>query len=123
MIWKVVVNQSGNEIYLLDSELNVPEGHVVIAETANPDYLAPPQVPESVTMRQGRLALLAYGLLDTVNEAIQAIEDPAVRKAAMIEWEYAQTIDRNSQFVSTMIEQLGLSTTQRDQLFILASTL
>ncbi|MDV7395906.1 hypothetical protein RZS08_31230, partial [Arthrospira platensis SPKY1] len=83
----------------------------------------PIAIPQSVTMRQGRLALLGAGLLDAIDGAINAIEDPVQKSAARIEWEYAQTIDRQSQFVANMAEQLGLTDEQMDQLFLQASQL
>lgn len=88
----------------------------------NPDKLKP-QVPEQVTMRQARLALLAAGLLDDVEEAIAAIPDPVQRKAAQIEWEYANMIERQSEFVQQLAVGLGLSTEQLDDLFMQAAAL
>ena len=86
-------------------------------ETAVPKVI----VPQSVTMRQARLALLGIGLLDDVAAAIAAIPDPVQRKAAEIEWEYAQTVDRNSPFVQQLSAGLGLTDEQKDQLFRTAS--
>lgn len=85
--------------------------------------LAKPSVPTSVTMRQARLALLAIDLLDDVDAAIAAIPDPLQRRAAEIEWEYAQTVDRNSIFTMQLSAGLGLTSDQLDNLFLQASTL
>ena len=91
------------------------------------DYVAPspvpPTVPQSVTMRQARLALLGIGLLDDVDAAIAATPDPAQRKAAEIEWEYAQTVDRNSPFTQQMAAGLSLTAEQLDALFTQAAGL
>ena len=84
---------------------------------------APPTVPASVTMRQARLALLGIGLLDDVYAAIAAIPDPVQRKAAEIEWEYAQTVDRNSPFTQQMAAGLNLTAEQLDALFTQAAGL
>lgn len=81
------------------------------------------KVPRTVTMRQGRLALLAAGLLDQVETALSAIPDETDRRMAQIEWEYAQTIDRNSTWVSNLADSLGLSDDQLDDLFTAASTI
>jgi hypothetical protein len=81
------------------------------------------KIPKSVTMRQGRLALLATGKLSLVQAAIDAIPDEAMKAAAQIEWEYAQTIDRDSAFTQQMAAGLGLTDADLDQLFTLASTL
>ncbi len=85
--------------------------------------LAKPPVPQSVTMRQARLALLGIGLLDDVDAAIAAIPDPVQRKAAEIEWEYATVIDRNSSLVTVLSAQLGLDAATLDNLFLAGGTL
>ena len=85
--------------------------------------LAKPPVPQSVTMRQARLALLGIGLLDDVDAAIAAIPDPVQRKAAQIEWEYATVIERNSSLVTVLSAQLGLDAATLDSLFLAGSTL
>ena len=82
-----------------------------------------PQVPQSVTMRQARLALLGAGLLDDVNSAIAAIADDAQRRAAEIEWEYAATVDRASPFTQQLASGLGLTSEQLDSLFTQAAAL
>jgi hypothetical protein len=87
------------------------------------EQLAQKRAMMSVTMRQGRLVLNSMGLLDMIEDAIASIEDPVDRKNAEIEWEYAQTIDRNSKFVKDIIDQLNLTEEQVDQMFELASTL
>jgi hypothetical protein len=91
-------------------------------------YSAPPVavavavVPTSVTMRQARLALLSAGLLSSVDMAITSLADPA-KSEAQIEWEYAQTVDRNAGLVPAMASALGMTEIQIDDLFILAATL
>ena len=77
----------------------------------------------TVTMRQARLALLGAGLLTHVDAAIAAIPDPVQRKAAEIEWEYAQTVDRNSPFTQQMAAGLSLTAEQLDALFTQAAGL
>lgn len=76
------------------------------------------KVPISVTMRQGRLALLQAGLLAQVQSAIDAQGD-----AEKIEWEYAQTIDRNSPLVAALAAALSLDDAALDSLFISAANL
>ena len=96
-----------------------------LAEGNTPEPADPivPPVPQSVTMRQARLALLGVGLLDDVDAAIAAIPDPVQRKAAEIEWEYAQTVDRNSPFTQQMAAGLTLTAEQLDALFTQAAGL
>ena len=81
------------------------------------------RIPSVVTMRQGRLALLHFGLLDAVDAAIAGMTNEAEKRAAQIEWEYAQEIDRNSPWVQNLSGALGLSESQLDELFKLAANL
>ena len=96
-----------------------------LAEGNTPEPADPivPVVPQSVTMRQARLALLGIGLLDDVDAAIAAIPDPVQRKAAEIEWEYAQTVDRNSPFTQQLAAGLALTAEQLGALFTQAAGL
>lgn len=79
-------------------------------------------VPDEVTMRQARLALLGAGLLDDVETAIDAMSDPA-KAAARIEWDYSNTLRRDHPLVATLGAGLGLTGGQLDDLFIAAGAL
>ena len=83
----------------------------------------PPVIPQSVTMRQARLALLSTGYLDRVQEAFANIPDEQVKKAAQIEWEYTGTVERQSPFCTQMAALLGLSSDDLDRLFMAAAAL
>lgn len=78
------------------------------------------KAPASVTAAQARLALLAAGLLDLVQPAIDALPEPG-RSAAQIQWEFGATVDRSNQFTIALATALQLSETQMDDLFIAAS--
>lgn len=78
--------------------------------------------PLRCTRRQGRLALLQSGLLDAVEASIAAIDDPATRRAAQIEYE-ADTWERGNAFLQAMWAQQGGTPEQLDDLFALAVTL
>jgi hypothetical protein len=82
----------------------------------------PPVVPQTVTMRQARLALLQSGKLAAVATAIAAMASPQ-KEAAQIEWEYSQTVERQRPFVLLLGADLGLSDVQLDALFIVAAAL
>ncbi len=79
-------------------------------------------IPQVVTMRQARLALLSQGILNDVDVALQALADPD-KSGAIIEWEYSQTVERNRPFVALLGAALALSDAQLDDLFILAVAL
>ncbi|MDR1350850.1 MAG: hypothetical protein LBJ59_08785 [Zoogloeaceae bacterium] len=81
-----------------------------------------PGVPQSVTMRQARLALLGAGLLDAVNAAIAGMAS-VEGKAAQIEWEFAQEVRRDNPLFAALSAQMGLSDAQLDELFIAGAAL
>lgn len=94
----------------------------VIGDATIVGYVAPPspppiiEVPQSVSMRQARLALLSADLLASVNSAIAAGSE-----AAQIEWEFASEVMRSSPLVSGLASALNLTETQIDGLFVSAS--
>ena len=69
-------------------------------------------VPQQVTMRQARLALLNAGLLDDVEVVIAA-----AGREAQLEWEYAAAVDRNNPAVAIVQQQKALTDAQIDDLF------
>ena len=69
-------------------------------------------VPQQVTMRQARLALLSAGLLDDVEMVITA-----AGRAAQLEWEYAAVLDRSNPAVAIVQQQKALTDAQIDDLF------
>lgn len=82
----------------------------------------PPPVPDSVTMRQARLALLNHALLSSVAPAISSLSEPA-RTKAQIEWEYSNALERDNPFIATLGVALGLNAAAIDALFVEAATL
>ena len=87
------------------------------------EYIPPVAiVPNVVTMRQARLALLANGLLADIETEIANMAEPD-KSAVTIEWEYSQTVERDRPFVTTLGSLLGLSDAELDDLFVLAATL
>ena len=81
-----------------------------------------PPVPQSVTMRQARLALEAVGKLDDVDAAIAALPLPT-RKKAQIEWEYSNEVQRHNGIVSQLGPALSLTEAEIDALFVAAAAL
>lgn len=82
----------------------------------------PAHVPEAVTMRQARLALLGAGVLATADAAIAGM--PGIEgDAARIEWGYAHEVRRDAPLVAGMAAVLGLTEEQLDSLFVTAASL
>lgn len=80
----------------------------------------PVKVPQSVEMRQARLALLGAGLLSKVDAAIAALPSPQ-KEAAQIEWEYSNQVHRDRALVRSLAPALQLTDAQVDALFIAAA--
>lgn len=80
------------------------------------------EVPQSVTMRQARLALLQAGVLPAVNAAVAAMPG-AAGDAARIEWEFSSTVERHRLLVEALGASLGMTAEQLDDLFRTAATL
>lgn len=91
--------------------------------TPEPYAPPPPGIPQEVTRRQARQALLLGGLVDKVQPAIDAIADPTQRALMQIEWEDSQTFQRSRPALISLATALGLDDAQLDALFIKADTL
>lgn len=75
-------------------------------------------VPQSVTMRQARLQLLAIGKLTDVETAVAGMG-----AEAQIAWDYSSMVGRNHALVAPMQALLGYTEAQMDELFIAAAAL
>jgi len=105
------------EVESLDFMPNLIDGSVggIGWEYINGELIEPTptiEVPQMLTPRQARLALIAVGLLDEVDTLL------AGNKAMQIWWEYSLDIQRNHEHIVTMGGALGLAETQLDDLFI-----
>jgi len=89
---------------------------------AHVSLTAAQQIPQVVTMRQARLALLGAGLLAQVDAAIEALPEPQ-KSAARIEWDYSSEVHRDRAFVQQLGAALGLTDQQLDDLFTQAAAL
>lgn len=74
--------------------------------------------PAVVTMRQARLALHNAGILPAVETCMATAPKPV-----QIEWEFADTVPRSSELVTSIGAQLGLTSEQIDALFVAAKAL
>ena len=88
-----------------------------------PQYEQSLVVPESITNRQAKLALLAAGMLDDAESAIAGISDAATRRAVQIEWDYAGEFRRDWPTLEKLAAIMGLTTEDVDALFIAGAAL
>lgn len=77
-----------------------------------------PTVPNQISSRQIRLALIAAGKdPDAIAAAINQIEDEAQRKSAIIEWEYASHVERQHPMIAVVGALLGMTESEVDAIF------
>lgn len=117
-----------NKLHSIEPEFAhlLPTGCVPISEAEadaiRASQILAPAVPQSVTMRQARLALLGSGKLAAVNSAVAGMPG-AAGEAARIEWEYSGMVERDKALVQALAPVLGLNDAQLDALFVAAAAL
>jgi hypothetical protein len=75
-------------------------------------------VPQSVTPRQARRALLTWGITAAqVTAFIDAIEDEQEKATAQIDWEYATEIRRDNPLIAAFAAYLEKTTEEVDDFF------
>lgn len=95
------------------------EAIISIYDSHNPEKEV---VPDSVTMRQARLALLKAGKLQAVNNAIAAMTG-SQGEAARIEWDYSNEVRRSQPLTIALAQAIGMTEEEMDALFIEAAKL
>lgn len=84
---------------------------------------AEPIIPQSVTRRQARQALLLRGKLALVQPAIDAIPDSTQRGLMQIEWDDSQDFVRSRASVIAIGSAIGYDSDGLDEVFSFAATL
>lgn len=82
-----------------------------------------PTIPQSVTRRQARQALLLAGRLQDVQPAIDAIADPLQRGLVQIEWDDSQEFQRARPTLIALATAIGMTDQDLDNLFTQAALL
>ena len=99
----------------------IPEGSSY--ETIEFDDSPVIEVPQVVTPRQMRVALIMSGTsIASIEAMIDALEEPQ-RSIVKTTWEYSTEFKRDNEILNSMAGQLGLAQDDVDNLFILADTL
>jgi len=102
------------------SDWQPPEGCTVLPvdDAINlPRASTPEPVPEAITPRQLRLALLRRGLLTNVESTVNALPEPQ-RTGALIEWEYSSHFLRTHPMVAAIAGALQISAETLDEIFV-----
>jgi hypothetical protein len=79
-----------------------------------------PPVPSAVTMRQMRLAIIEARKVTAVNDAIKAISDTVEKAKTQVEWDYGAIVERNAPWFLTIMNGIGYTDKDIDDLFIKA---
>lgn len=106
---------SADYIGIADAQANVGWTWDGARISAPPPVVLPQTVPDAVSPKQARIALLNAGLLDQVQAAVDAAGG-----ATKIAWEYATEIRRNDPLIETLAQELPLTAAQVDQIFTAA---
>ena len=101
---------------VFDDDLNI----IVDADQA---VILKRQQLSSLTRRQFKLALLENGLLETIEQMIGAIEDPALKSRIQIEYSESERFERTNDSVKYMLGVLNLNSDQVDDMWRYAMTL
>lgn len=110
-----------NQVYGVET-LTIDTARKVVVVTRTVVDIPPP-VPQSVTRRQGRQALLLAGYLNQVQPILDSMTDELQRGMTQIWWDDAETFDRNNPTTIQLGTMLGLDSVALDNLFIQASKL
>ena len=101
---------------VFDDDLNI----IVDADRA---AILKRQQLSSLTRRQFKLALLENGLLSTVEQMIESIEDPTVKARIQIEYSESERFERTNDSVKYMLGVLNLTSDKVDEMWRYAMTL
>lgn len=66
----------------------------------------------SISMRQARLILYRYNLLDTINNVVNSLGEEA-----KLTWEYSSVVEVNNPLVNTVCLQAGMTEEQIETMF------
>ncbi len=96
---------------------------VSIVDNAYVITLLPPPPPSSVTPLQMRKAIRAAGYKTAVDSYIATLGSTEEGAEALEAWDYALSVERTNPFIDMAASGLGLTSSQVDDLFILAATM
>lgn len=81
------------------------------------------RVPESISRRQAKQLLIQLGQIESIQNIINAVEDPIEKQLLQSWWDDSQTFERHHPTVIEMSSLLGWSEQDLDDMFIEASKL
>ena len=102
-------NSEANEVMLREDGY-LPENEI--------DLTAEVKVPEKITARQLKSAIILAGINLTAVDAIIATLPQPQRDLAMVDWEYSTNFYRNNSMINQIAGALKLTHEQVDNIFI-----
>lgn len=101
-----------------------PEGQVAVWDGSGWGLAPapPPPVPPVVSPAQARIALIRAGLMQQVQQTLDAMPG-AEGEEARARWEYGLALERNHPTTLALAEAIGLTQTQVDDLFRAAAAI
>lgn len=81
------------------------------------------RVPESISRRQAKQLLIQLGQIESIQNIINAVEDPIEKQLLQSWWDDSQTFERHHPTVIEMSSLLGWNEQDLDDMFIDASKL
>ena len=121
------VTQIDTAVYAQWQETGNPKAnyYTLISDPPGPGYtyngtewVAPPvYTPQEVTRFQAKAVMLQQGILDSVEQAVDASSDALLKLA----WDEALTFERQSPALATVADTLGLTEQQLDDMFTAAA--
>ena len=119
-----------NQLHLVDNTFSAMNAEEVDRHMNPQNYMSDEEKElfrltqfKHLTRRQFKLALLENGLLSTVEQMIESIEDPTVKARIQIEYSESERFERTNQSVQYMLGVLGLTSDQVDEMWCYAMTL
>ena len=119
-----------NQLHLVDNTFSAMNAEEVDRHMNPQNYMSDEEKEQfrltqfkPLSRRQFKLALLENGLLETVEQMIESIEDPTVKARIQIEYSESERFERTNQSVQYMLGVLGLTTDQVDEMWRYAITL
>ena len=85
-----------------------------------PDYVEQEviEVPESISQMKLRKQLILSGIsIDSIDALIQSLQKPN-KDLIYTMWEYAVVFDRSNSYLNQMVQMLGITSEQLDEIFI-----
>ncbi|NWK63788.1 hypothetical protein HYI12_14815 [Acinetobacter sp. SwsAc3] len=119
-----------NQLHLVDNTFSAMNAEEVDRHMNPQNYMSDEEKElfrltqfKPLTRRQFKLALLENGLLDTVEQMIESIEDPITKTRIQIEYSESERFERTNGSIQYMLGLLELTTDQVDEMWRYAITL